>query len=119
MKGRYKKMLIPAKEYARINNVNLGTLRSWIHRNKIPYQKINGFNYIDSECIVPKYDKKNTTDPQYDSYSRLYNIWRMMRSRCSNRNLYYYKNYGGRGISVCDEWRNDYKAFLKWALSHG
>ena len=51
--------------------------------------------------------------------SRLYTIWRGMKSRCYNQNHRYYKHYGGRGITVCDEWRNDFKPFMEWALSNG
>lgn len=50
--------------------------------------------------------------------SRLYAIWKSMRQRCSNPNDKYYRDYGGRGIKVCDDW-NDYSAFEKWALSSG
>ena len=53
------------------------------------------------------------------SYSRLYNIWRGMKSRCSNPNIYAYKNYGGRGITVCDEWKNSAIEFCKWAMENG
>lgn len=49
----------------------------------------------------------------------LYDAWRNMKRRCYYKNSKTYKNYGGRGISVCDEWRNDYTAFLKWALTNG
>lgn len=31
----------------------------------------------------------------------------------------YYKNYGGRGITVCDEWRDNFKAFYDWAMANG
>lgn len=50
--------------------------------------------------------------------TRLYKIWCGMRKRCSNSNCAAYANYGGRGISVCEEW-NDFSTFRKWALSHG
>ena len=53
------------------------------------------------------------------SHSRLYHIWQSMRSRCHNEKHMYYYNYGGRGISVCDEWRNSFEAFYEWALSNG
>lgn len=52
------------------------------------------------------------------SVSRLYNIWGRMKARCNNPNNDNYHNYGGRGISVCDEW-NDYIPFKKWALENG
>lgn len=38
--------------------------------------------------------------------TRIYKSWSMMKNRCSNKNNPYYKNYGGRGIKVCDEWLN-------------
>lgn len=41
-----------------------------------------------------------------------------MRCRCNNKNRTEYIYYGGRGISVCDEW-NDYLAFKQWALENG
>lgn len=51
--------------------------------------------------------------------NRLYRIWKGIKERCFNSNARYYSNYGGRGISICDEWRNEYLAFEAWALSHG
>ena len=50
--------------------------------------------------------------------NRLYNVWKGMRQRCTNPNNSFYKNYGGRGISVCEEW-NDYDAFHEWAMRNG
>jgi hypothetical protein len=49
---------------------------------------------------------------------RLYNIWLGMRERCNNKGRVAFARYGGRGISVCDEW-NDYENFKAWALSSG
>ena len=53
------------------------------------------------------------------SYSRLYRIWHGMRQRCTDPNSSNYENYGGRGITVCDEWMHDFAAFQKWALANG
>lgn len=49
----------------------------------------------------------------------VYDTWRHIRRRCNNPKDKAYKDYGGRGINVCDEWQNDPKAFCEWALSHG
>lgn len=50
--------------------------------------------------------------------TRLYSIWCDIKKRCYNINYKSYKNYGGRGIAVCDDWRNDFMAFYKWSMSH-
>lgn len=54
-----------------------------------------------------------------DSFSRLYFVWNDIKSRCNNPNDISFKHYGGRGISVCDEWKNDYIAFKKWSNENG
>lgn len=53
-----------------------------------------------------------------ESKTKLYHVWQGMKNRCSNSNYHQYYLYGGRGISVCDEWM-DYIVFKEWALSHG
>lgn len=50
---------------------------------------------------------------------RLYGIWTGIKGRTQNHNNKCYKNYGGRGITVCDEWENSYEAFRDWALANG
>ena len=42
-----------------------------------------------------------------------------MKSRCCNPNSQFFKIYGGRGITVCDEWRNSFEAFYEWAMANG
>ena len=49
----------------------------------------------------------------------LYGTWENMINRCENSNYTGYKRYGGRGIKICSEWRNDFKAFRRWALVNG
>lgn len=51
--------------------------------------------------------------------TRLYNIWHKMKERCYNHNHVHYHNYGGRGISVCDQWRDNFQNFYNWAMSNG
>lgn len=51
--------------------------------------------------------------------TRLFGVWGSMLKRCYNPNCKSYKDYGGRGIGVCDEWRHDFSAFQEWSLSHG
>ena len=50
---------------------------------------------------------------------RLYSIWRNMLSRCYNPRSEHYKYYGGKGVSVCSEWKESFQAFYEWAISHG
>ena len=49
----------------------------------------------------------------------LYYILASMKHRCYSKNGLDYKNYGGRGIRVCDEWLNNPKAFIDWAMQNG
>lgn len=51
--------------------------------------------------------------------TRLYTIWTDMKQRCSNPNDKCFHLYGGRGITVCDLWRDSFVSFYKWAISHG
>jgi hypothetical protein len=51
--------------------------------------------------------------------TRLYEVWHGMKYRCLNPKSKPYMNYGGRGITVCDSWINDFEAFRAWALSNG
>lgn len=51
--------------------------------------------------------------------TRLYNIWRNIKQRCYNFKNTGYRNYGAKGIKVCDEWFSNYEAFQDWALANG
>ena len=63
-------------------------------------------------CIIPEitrathYKHGSTNNPEYS-------VWKNMKERCSNPNNKKFFNYGGRGISVCGKWENDFAAFLK------
>ena len=51
-------------------------------------------------------------------HTRIYNIWRNMKYRCEHKDHPQYIDYGGRGISVCEEW-HDFMMFYKWATENG
>ena len=50
--------------------------------------------------------------------TRLYRTWKSMRNRCNNANNSVFEYYGGRGISVCEEWAT-FETFQAWALKAG
>lgn len=54
-----------------------------------------------------------------EARTRLYKIWIGMKNRCHNTEASNYKDYGGRGILVCEEWRHSYAAFSTWAKQNG
>lgn len=51
--------------------------------------------------------------------TRINNIYHNMKNRCNNCKNYRYKNYGARGIKVCDEWQNSFLTFYNWAINNG
>lgn len=70
----------------------------------------------DSLVHTRKSDNRRTHG---DSRTRLYTIWSHMKTRCLCPTLPNYRYYGGRGISVCKEWAESYKAFRDWANTNG
>lgn len=56
---------------------------------------------------------------EYYDKRRIVRIYYCMKARCHNKNDQAYRNYGGRGIQVCDEWRRNRDSFIAWALSSG
>lgn len=49
----------------------------------------------------------------------IYFSWKSMKKRCYNPNCQEFKWYGGRGIKICDDWKNDYLKFRIWAIENG
>lgn len=104
------------------------------------YKKLVGKNYkyywnclceCGTNCIVESYNLKSGTSKSCGCYrksfrkkhnltkSRLYRIWRGIRTRCKNPKIKEYVRYGGRGIKVCDEWGNNFISFYNWAIENG
>lgn len=51
--------------------------------------------------------------------TRLYSIWINMKVRCTNPKTPEYKNYGGRGITICEEWLQNFESFYEWSINNG
>lgn len=66
-------------------------------------------------CCTPSLGKRNNNIKN----DRLSNIFGAMKDRCNNPNSKDYKNYGNRGITICQEWLDDSQEFYKWALDNG
>ena len=49
----------------------------------------------------------------------LYRIWGDMKRRCYNKQCKSYKDYGLRGITVCNQWKEDFLKFYNWAIQNG
>lgn len=54
-----------------------------------------------------------------EAKTRLYKIYAGMKKRCYNETAYNYRNYGARGIAICEDWLNSWEAFRDWALANG
>lgn len=101
-----------------------------------PGDKVNGYTVIDYNDETKKYefvcDECGTKKIGYYyhlmqvcthamdlTYATLSRTLRSMKSRCFSPRSSCYKDYGGRGITICDEWLKYPKAFQEWSLENG
>ena len=72
-------------------------------------------------CMKKEQDRTNLAANHLHKMSgtRPYEIWQGIKKRCYNPHDVRYDRYGGRGIKVCDEWRDDFRAFYDWAMQSG
>lgn len=84
-----------------------------VHTDNLTRGKSNSCGCIRKEMMSKRQRTHGDTD------TKLYGIWSAIKARCYNENTIAYKDYGGRGIKMCEEWRNDYTAFKDWACENG
>lgn len=73
-----------------------------------------------TQCKLCRY--KNTVNHFQThglSNTRIYDLWQGIKNRCYKHSAQSYARYGARGITMCDEWKNDFTAFYKWAMLNG
>lgn len=84
--------------------------RGDVVRNKI---KSCGCKHKEYMLLSKKYNGLSSLE------CRLYSIWHDIHRRCYNKKRKEYPNYGGRGIKVCDEWKDNLYSFIEWAKNNG
>ena len=79
-------------------------------------------------CLKKEQDQRNLnrngSKPKYSDIGNLnnckiYSRWKGMKSRCYNPHYKQYHNYGGRGITVCDDWLLNFYNFYRWSIENG
>lgn len=73
-------------------------------------------NTLHNECICPNLPKRKSHGK---SNTPLYNVWYGIKQRCYYKKHIGYERYGGRGIAMCDDWRNNFQTFYDWSMSNG
>lgn len=86
-------------------------------------KSIDKINLISGKTLscgcMQKERASAATKKHGDTDSRLYGVWCAIKRRCYNASVPEYHLYGGRGITMCDEWKDNYEAFRNWATSNG
>lgn len=79
---------------------------------------------LTKSCGCIKKSKKSNDKPQkrdrfkWASYDRIYRIWYGIKYRCYYKTSTSYKKYGAKGVTMCEEWKNDFQNFKQWALEN-
>ncbi len=86
---------------------------------KKPVQYINSGDTKSCGCYGKKILSEGTNRKHNLRDTKLYSVWASIKGRTLNPKNKLYNDYGGRGITICDEWKNDFMSFYNWALSNG
>lgn len=69
--------------------------------------------------VYPVADEMETEKTTARKQEHLYALWSKLKQRCYNKNHEKYKNYGGKGATICDEWRYNFLNFKEWCMNNG
>ena len=81
---------------------------------EIRISKVQDGQYVSCGCL-----RKERRTTHGLRYTRLYEIWCGMKKRCYNKSHENYKWYGAKGVSMSEEWINDFVSFYEWSLANG
>ena len=105
---------------------NYYLFQSWAFDNKYKHKLIlwrinEDLEYSSTNCKWITRSEASTIISKTHgmAHSKIYKIWKSMRNRCFSPNTKNYKWYGGRGISVCTDWKNSFELFYGWATDNG
>lgn len=135
MKNNYRDEKWIGKKFGRLTVTSFTQVKSknyscvgWVvtcdcgnQRVVLPYHLVTGHT---TSCGCYKGElrsQKNKTEKTTHGgrHERLYGIWHGMKQRCYDKNNKDYPKWGGRGIKICDEWKNDYASFRSWSVDNG
>ncbi len=81
------------------------------------YSGLKNKTILSCGCLQRESARNQATHRLVDH--KLYKVWSSMKDRCGNPNNSGYKNYGGKGVIVCQEWLADFKVFYDWCIENG
>lgn len=105
------------------DHIKVGNMTKWLchcdcGKEKYIY-RVSLMSGDSKSCGCSKNEKLSTSlmgnalsKKHGQSYTKTYHAWQSMIGRCYNKNNKSFKDYGGRGIKVCEEWLNSFEAFF-------
>lgn len=133
---KIKKEILPGEKCGRVTIIKLDKVeeQNYFRKDRQIFEKRYRYFYLckcdcGNECVI---EKKNLLKNKYGcqqcghnhhdiivsthnlTKTRLYKIWQGVKNRCKH-----HKNYGARGIIVCEEWKNNFMNFYNWAINNG
>lgn len=124
----YGRLTVIRKEEVKTTNTKCGkrTFSQWFCECSCGNMVVVTTRYLKTRvpsCGCWGKEIKKSSENKYKTHgstkTRLYKIWRSMIARCYNENHIHYNNYGGSGVTICDEWLNDFSVFKSWSLENG
>lgn len=123
-----RKIDIEGNQYGRLTAIKrVGTDKwggsLWLCRCECGNEKTVSYGHLKSGasqscgCLCTERTRQINTKHSM-SRTRLYRVWHHINNRCNNPNIDGFKDYGGRGIKMCNEWK-DFTCFMTWALNNG
>lgn len=83
-------------------------------------KKLTSGNTRSCGCLAKEvHSQKRINESVRGKHEALRAMWKNMKSRCYNQNNQEYHRYGGRGITICDNWLKTSKEFIEWGLNNG
>ena len=115
-------MIAPGEKFGKLTVVKLVVAGDANHRKYLCLCQCGGEKIVSEDNLRRGHTKSCgciLRTRNGESHTRIYAAWLSMLNRCYRGKTQVEKHYQKRGITVCDEWRNDYLAFKEWAYSNG
>lgn len=86
---------------------------AYVTTSNLTCNRIKSCGCIKQELLM----RRNITHNQ--RHTRLYEVWKGIKQRCYNPKHRAYHNWGGRGIKMCEDWKNNFQSFHDWSYANG